>query len=136
MIFLLDVNALLALGLGGHQFHDRVAKWVATAARRERTEFATCPITELGFLRVLTQAAAYNFTIVQGKDLLSQLKASRHYIFSFLSDNRGVIHLPAWVRGPGAITDGHLLDLAKSNGAILATLDHRIPGALLIPEIR
>jgi len=30
-------------------------------------------------------------------------------------------------------TDGHLAQLAKAKGAVLATLDGKIPGAYLIP---
>jgi hypothetical protein len=41
--------------------------------------------------------------------------------------------LPRWVKGPKQITDGHLLGLAKAHGAEMATLDERIPSALVIP---
>jgi hypothetical protein len=30
MIYLLDVNALVALGIMQHQFHERVTTWVQT----------------------------------------------------------------------------------------------------------
>jgi hypothetical protein len=39
----------------------------------------------------------------------------------------------AWANSPAQVTDGHLLQLAIAHGAVLATLDERIPGALLIP---
>lgn len=61
MTYLLDVNALVALGFAHHEFHDRVAGWV----RAQRfPPLATCSITELGFVRVMVQAPAYGFTIV------------------------------------------------------------------------
>jgi len=44
-----------------------------------------------------------------------------------------VFFFVCWVKTPKQITDGHLAQLAKANGAILATLDGRIPGAFLIP---
>ena len=56
MKYLLDVNALLALGLVRHQFHHRMATWVAAT---QSLLLATCSVTELGFVRVLTQAPAY-----------------------------------------------------------------------------
>jgi hypothetical protein len=89
-------------------------------------------VTELGFLRTLAQAEPYGFTIEQGKDLLSQLNSSKEFHFVFLSDGLGLAQLPRWVRGPKQITDGHLLGLARAHGAEMATLDERIPGALVI----
>jgi hypothetical protein len=53
---------------------------------------------------------------------------------AFLPDDRDVSHLPAWVKTAKQTTDGHLLDLARANGAELATLDVGIPGAFVIPE--
>lgn len=55
--------------------------------------------------------------------------------FSFIADDHDVSHLPSWVKTARQITDGHLLQLAISNGAALATLDEKIQGAFLIPEI-
>jgi predicted nucleic acid-binding protein len=133
MIYLLDVSALLALGLREHALHERVAAWVRTFEVQEEVRFATCAITELGFLRILTQASSYNFTITQGKMLLSQMKRTKGLRFSFLPDEQGVEDLPLWVKAPKQITDGHLLELAKAHRAEMATLDERIPGALLIP---
>ncbi|HEV2730208.1 MAG TPA: hypothetical protein VGV15_09255, partial [Terriglobales bacterium] len=56
--------------------------------------------------------------------------------FEFIADNLGASDLPGWVKLAKQITDGHLVELAKANGAILATLDERIPGAFAIPESR
>jgi predicted nucleic acid-binding protein len=41
--------------------------------------------------------------------------------------------LPAYVKKPVEITDGHLLALAKHHGARLVTFDAGIPGALSLP---
>lgn len=136
MIYLLDVSALLAFGLREHAFHERVASWVRTFEQQDEVSFATCAIIELGFLRVLTQAPSSSFTIVQGKMLLSQMKKTKGLRFSFLPDAQGVEDLPLWVKGPKQITDGHLLELANSHGAEVATLDERISGAMLIPWLR
>jgi len=38
------------------------------------------------------------------------------------------------VKSSKQTTDGHLLQLAATNGAVLATLDHNIPGAYVIPK--
>jgi len=71
MIYLLDVNALVALGFINHEFHDRVASWVQS---RNSPSLASCSITELGFVRVLAQAPAYGFTVAQARTLLLRLK--------------------------------------------------------------
>ena len=134
MIYLLDVAPLLALGLQQHIFHERVATWVQTLENQPEVMFATCAITELGFLRILTQASSYGFTTEQGKLLLAQLKATKGLRFSFLPDGQGVEDLPTWVKGPKQITDGHLLGLARAHGAKMATLDKHIPGAFLISD--
>ena len=51
-----------------------------------------------------------------------------------LGDELDGNHLPEWVTKAGQTTDGHLLELAACYNAKFATLDSRIPGALLIPE--
>lgn len=136
MTYLLDVNALLALGLREHEHHERVADWVKHVTANEGTKLASCAITELGFLRILTGATSYNFTITQGKALLLQLRAIKELPFIFLTDHLGIANLPSWVKWPKQITDGHLVELARSHGATLATLDERIPRAMLIPGRR
>lgn len=131
MTYLLDVNALVALGLINHEFHDRVAAWIGSPYS---PALATCPITELGFVRVLAQAPAYGFTVTQARSLLLRLKKARTSPFTFIADGHDISQLPSWVRAPKQISDGHLGKLASENGAILATLDESIPGSYLIPR--
>lgn len=130
MIYLLDVNALVALGFLSHQFHQRVAAWVRATPN---LSLATCSITELGFVRILTQAPAYGLTISQAQTLLLRLKKTSVLKFSFIPDTHDASQLPAWVKTAKQVTDGHLAELADANGAVLATLDGKIPGAFLIP---
>ena len=132
MTYLLDVNALLALGFQQHEFHGRVVSWVVR--EKQLLLLATCSITELGFVRVLTQAPAYGFTIAHARTLLLDLKKADAPAFTFVADSHDVSRLPAWVKSGKQITDGHLLQLARANEAILATLDEKIPDAFLIPH--
>jgi uncharacterized protein len=127
--YLLDVNALVALGFSHHEFHDRVAAWLHA---QKFPPLATCSITELGFVRVLAQVPAYGFTVLQARTLLLRLKKSKIVTFTFLPDGHDISHLPAWVKTPNQMTDGHLLELAGANAAVLATLDEKIPGAYSI----
>ncbi len=125
MKYLLDVNALVALGFLQHEFHKRVAHWVRALASKGVPELSTCSITELGFVRVLAQAPLYGFTVAQASSLLLRLKAENILKFT---------HLPAWVKTAKQTTGGHLAQLAKTNSAMLATLDKGIPRAFLIPR--
>ena len=76
----------------------------------------------------------YGLTVVQAKALLLGMKENRAQPLTFLSDANDISALPAWVKSPAQTTDGHLLQLAITNGAVLATLDAGIPGAFLIPR--
>jgi predicted nucleic acid-binding protein len=131
MIYLLDVNALVALGFINHEFHARLATWVQS---KNVPNLASCSITELGFVRVLAQAPAYGFSVTQARTVLLRLKEAGTSPLRFIPDEHDVSHLPAWVRAPKQITDGHLSKLATANAAVLATLDENIPGSYLIPK--
>jgi len=78
------------------------------------------------------QAPQCGLTVSQARDLLLRLKATR--ILKFIPDDHDISRLPAWVKTAKQTTDGHLAQLAKAKGAILATLDRRIPRAFQIPS--
>jgi hypothetical protein len=71
--------------------------------------------------------------VPRARDLLLGLKKSSLLPLEFIADGNDVSLLPSWSKTPAQSTDGHLVQLAKSNGAVLATLDKGIPGAFLIP---
>jgi uncharacterized protein len=131
--YLLDVNALVAFGFFEHVFHERLARWVRSLAARDDENLATCAITELGFVRILAQAPQYGLTVNEAKLLLGRMKSEGGVRFSFVADDQDASRLPSWVKTPKQIGDGHLMQLARANGAVLATLDRNIPGAFLIP---
>jgi len=135
MKYLLDVNALVALGFFQHEFHLRLSKWVRTLVAKGTAELATCSITELGFVRVLARAPLYGLTISQARTLLLRVKTTDILKFTFIPDDHDISHLPGWVRAPRQTTDGHLAQLARAKGAVLATLDRRIRGTFVIPTI-
>lgn len=128
--YLLDVNALVALGFTEHEFFDRVATWFE-GLRPEEHELATCAITELGFVRVLA-LPQYGLSVEESKTSLLRLKSSSQIGFVFVADDLDASRLPGWVKAPKQITDGHLVQLARANGAVLATLDRGIPGSFMI----
>jgi predicted nucleic acid-binding protein len=130
MRYLLDVSALIAYGFRQHGFHDRDGAWIRS---RRSDRFVTCSITELGFVSVLGNVRNYGMNVAQARSLLMELKAWKSLPLNFISDGNDISSLPKWVRSPAQTTDGHLLELASANGAVLATLDAGIPGAFLIP---
>lgn len=78
MMFLLDVNVLLAMKYMRHVHYCRVETWLRDLAvehRQHRVFFTTCPITELGFLRVSSGKAAYAATLKDARNDLATLKA-------------------------------------------------------------
>jgi predicted nucleic acid-binding protein len=129
VIYLLDVNALLALAHTAHTLHGRMEAWAKTLRSPDRC--ATCAITELGFVRIAPQTRLCP-DVARARELLARLKRSKRPAFILLPDALGADALPAWATTPGQTTDGHLLALAGAHGAGLATLDAGIPGAVLI----
>ena len=134
MRYLLDVNALVALGFLEHEFHERVGRWLLSLGKATSYEILTCAITELGFVRVLSQAPQYGLTVAQSKTLLAGLKKQRVVPFRFITDAHDISRLPAWVKTGRQTTDGHLAELARAHDSVLATLDERIPSAFVIPR--
>ncbi|MBJ7259765.1 MAG: hypothetical protein JHD33_09520 [Chthoniobacterales bacterium] len=128
MKYLLDVNALLALAHQDHADHEKASIWYKEIVRAAAA-FLTCPITELGFLRVSMQAGLSR-NLDAARDTLSGMKKSSRVPFDFVPDCLAMDKLPPYVRTPAQLTDGYLLQLAKANGAKFATLDSGIPGAL------
>ena len=133
-IALLDVNALLALLWENHVFHARMAQWFAG---NENRGWATCPITELGFVRIVCNPAYIKPApgIRSAIDLLQKTtESSRKH--QFWADDLPLSALGSSLRrrlqGPKQITDAYLLALAMHRKGILVTFDYRME--TLAPE--
>jgi predicted nucleic acid-binding protein len=94
----------------------------------------TTPLTEVGFVRIVANVAVYNLDVLRAKVVLEGMKDNTSQPLTFVPDADDVTLLPQWVKTPSHVTDGHLVQLARSNGAALATLDKGIPDAFLIPS--
>ncbi len=122
---LLDVNALLALGWPNHQFHRAV---VERLERRPAPAWATCALTQLGFVRLSANPAVVGIrrTPAQALDVLFRLAGDRwHTYLETLPALRRVEDAFTHLLGHRQVTDAYLLAVAASHDAILATLDRR-----------
>ncbi|MBB5353833.1 hypothetical protein HNR46_004097 [Haloferula luteola] len=121
-MFLLDVNILIAVADADHEHHAR-----ATTFFEENREagWATCPISENGFLRIIGNP---NYPGEPGstnlaKGLLADL--CKHPDHQFWPDE---VSLQEFDDLPGSkkLTDHYLLALAIRKNGKLATMDARI----------
>jgi uncharacterized protein len=123
---LLDVNVLVALFDAAHVHHEAAHDWFAD----NRTNgWATCAITENGFLRVLTNPQSG--VTERAPVILESLRtfcASGHHVFwpDELSLRDDVFDLSI-AQGHRQLTDIYLLGLAAKMGGVLATFDRSIP---------
>lgn len=133
MTYLLDVNVLIAWGWSDHVDHQRVANWIAAVKADGVDTLLTSAIPQLGFVRVSGQRSTGKVTpAVAGRVLKGMLqKLGRQH--QFIADDHESSQWPSWCKTASRTTDAHLLELAKTHNAELATLDANIPGAFLLP---
>ena len=123
---LLDVNALMALGWPNHQFHRAV---VGRLERRPTAGWATCVLTQLGFVRLSSNPAVVGVrrTPAQALDVLARLvRDRRHRYVESLPPLRQVETHFGHLLGHQQVTDAYLLAVAVTNNATLLTLDRRL----------
>jgi uncharacterized protein len=123
MIALLDVNMLVALMDPMHLHHGRARQWWSA---HKAAGWASCPITENGFLRIVTLGAYPNrFTLPDALAVLRAAIALPGHVF--WPDDVSLLDATVFdhsrLLGPRQITDIHLLALALKRGGRLVTLD-------------
>jgi toxin-antitoxin system PIN domain toxin len=125
---LLDVNVLVALFDPDHVHHELAHDWFADNGR---AAWATCPLTENGFVRVLSHPG-YAGTVSRATDLVTRLRrfcgSGGHEFWPDAVSLRDETAFDAsLIAGHRQITDVYLLGLAHSHGGRLATFDRTIP---------
>ena len=127
MIFLFDVNLLLALFDPSHLSHETAHRWFGV----EKRAWASCPVTEAGFVRVASQPK-YPGRIGSADEVLERLeifrKGTDHRFWAegFSLADSARVRLDGSI-APNHLTDLYLLALAVRHGGKLATFDARIP---------
>ncbi len=123
---LLDVNVLLALLDQQHVNHRQASHWLANNIERG---WATCPLTQNGCIRVLSQPSyPGSVPLISAMETLASVTQSAHHVFwpdciSLLDAekfHRSQLH------GHRQLTDAYLLGLAVSQGGRFVTFDARI----------
>lgn len=123
---LLDVNVLLALLDRDHVDHDRARAWMTQEIERG---WASCAITQNGFVRVITQAR-YPSPISphHAIDVLARATQTQYHEFwpctvSVLDDEAVD---PSRIHSSTQVTDAYLLALAVANRGTFVTFDQSI----------
>jgi toxin-antitoxin system PIN domain toxin len=124
---LLDVNLLVALFDPDHIHHETAHDWFADNGSEG---WATCPMTENGFVRVLANPA-YGATS-RPSELVARLRRfCKGPRYQFWTDDISLrdetLFDPAFLTSHRQLTDIYLLGLAKKRGGRLATFDRTIP---------
>lgn len=131
--WLLDINVLIARHDADHEHHERAARWLHQDVVGG---WATCPLTENGFVRILGQTSYPGWPGTPER----AAAALRRLIVAipghrFLPDEVSLLDvsiIPS-LRGVGAraLTDLYLLALAVVHGVGFATLDARVDPGLV-----
>ena len=135
MTYLLDINGVMALLNRDHESHDPAHAFFA------RRPFATCPLIQLGALRLLTRPR-----LVKGKELLPLATPAEAWsMLTVLRHNRARVCLPddldagalkmpfRNIMGHRQWNDFYLAALAQKHGYMLATFDVGLQTAF--PEV-
>ena len=125
---LFDVNVVLALLDFDHVFHAAAHRWWKTAKGHG---WASCPITENGVVRIMSQPSYASPDQYSVSDVVSWLKnfasGTDH---EFWADDLSLLDNSCFeasrILGPKQLSDIYLLGLASSKGGRLVTFDRKI----------
>lgn len=117
MIYLLDVNMLIAAIWADHEDQPRAEGWL----RGKQT--ATCPISELGFLRI-SSGDTFPFRAEPQPCRAALSEFIRKFRCRFIPDDFSPRMVAA--QTSRQFTDSYLAELAEKHRMKLATLDNRI----------
>ena len=124
---LLDVNILTALLWPAHEHHSRVHRWFG---RRGDAGWATCSLTQLGFVRIVSNPAFSRDALspAGAVELLAMNLSHRAHEFwaESLQVPTALKGMEAGLQGYKQLTDAYLLALANRRSGVLATFDRGV----------
>jgi toxin-antitoxin system PIN domain toxin len=121
---LLDINILTALLWPAHEHHDVAHAWFA---RRADARWATCPLTQLGFVRIVSNPAFSRDALSSAEALALLAGNVAHPGHEFWADSlqvrTAVKRMEPRLQGYKQLTDAYLLAVAHRRRGVLATFD-------------
>lgn len=130
MTHLLDINVLIALADPLHSFHKVTKQWFHS---QRGLSWATCPITENGFIRIVSQYAYQGNQLSPDsvRQTLDRMCSQPGHQFwpddVSARETAKLPHLP----GPKNLTDLYLLALAVKHEGKFVSLDAGIDASLV-----
>ncbi|QMW64888.1 PIN domain-containing protein [Mumia sp. ZJ1417] len=124
---LLDVNVLLALFDRDHADHARARDWLTAEITQG---WASCPLTQNGFVRVVGQPQYPSpVPVAQAIQMLARACSTEHH--EFWPSDRSLLDEtfvdPRRIHGPRQVTDLYLLATAVAHRGRFVTFDRAIP---------
>jgi toxin-antitoxin system PIN domain toxin len=129
MAALLDVNALIALIDSDHVSHPAMQRWFT---KHHRLGWVTCPLTENGIVRVLSQPGypSGQRNPAEVIQVLNALKVAFEKSYQFWSDDVSItddkLFDTTLIAGSRQITDVYLLGLAARHQGTLVSFDRSL----------
>lgn len=134
---LLDINLLIALAWPDHVHHALAHRWFA---RSGKNAWATCPLTQLGFVRISSNPRIVSAAVSprEATQVLAGITARMGH--EFWPDPIEVTAVPEFSStafvGHRQVTDAYLIGLARHRKGRLATLDRGLTDLVADPEER
>ena len=123
---LLDVNVLIALLDGAHVHHAAAQAWMARAGK---TGWASCPLTQNGCIRIMTQPSYPSAPFLM-QDVVSRLAEAARSNHEFWPDDINTLETSQFqwphILGHRQLTDVYLLGLAVKHEGRFVTFDRRL----------
>ena len=125
MVGLLDVNVLVALLVPVHEHHASARHWVLTTGARDG--WATCPVTELGLIRICAQLPVGRRVPEATADALVLFRATNvgHVFWPGVVSPATLAQVRSAVTAK-QVTDRYLWGLARHYRGLLVTFDHSL----------
>jgi uncharacterized protein len=121
---LLDLNILTALLWPAHEHHEAAHRWFGD---RADARWATCPLTQLGFVRIVSNPAFSRDALSPAAAAVLLAENLAHPAHEFWTES---LQVPATIKGMEfglqgyrQLTDAYLLGLASHRKSVLATFD-------------
>jgi toxin-antitoxin system PIN domain toxin len=127
---LLDVNVLIALLWPAHEHFDAAHDWFARRGGRAR--WATCPLTQLAFVRIVSNPAFSPDALAPAEALGLLERNLGHPAHEFWPDDVSLVEsvgpLAPRLQGHRQLSDAYLLGLALEHRGKLASFDGGLRG--------